>query len=423
MFERHGPVPLTGRAPLLVSVALLLISSGLTLAFDPGRDKDLAKGPETGLSPPLLHVLPGSCSNRAVRNISVGSYPMGIAYDPVNGNVYVATWGEGTSGGLVKVISGTSGNVVASVRVGHGPLGIATDTINGDLYVTNSLDGNVTVIDGSTNAALTSIPAGGSPYGIAFDPVNGYLYVADSLNTGGSTPPFVSPSTNLTVIDASTNRAVGSITVGVNPIDVLYDSTSGDILAINSGTASVFNVSVVNVSVGRSVRAISLDGSPGGAALDSQAGYLYVTDAFQDLVHVINVSSGIVVASIPVGENPSGAVIDPQDQRLYVANYNTANLTVISEKTQKVVGSIPVGTYPFRGAYDPANGNVYFTNIGSANVSVITVAQSSQPPTPSYSVYIETCLAIGASVVVILLIRRIRGREAKQQPRFSPPAS
>ncbi len=51
--------------------------------------------------------------------IRVGNAPNGIAFDPLNGNLYVANFETGT----VSVINGTTNSVIATVKLGPDLLG------------------------------------------------------------------------------------------------------------------------------------------------------------------------------------------------------------------------------------------------------------------------------------------------------------
>lgn len=103
--------------------------------------------------------------------IKVGPEPLGIAFDPFNGDWYVTIAGDSK----VLVISGQTNTVIGTpIAVGGLPRGIAFDSLNGDLYVTNQNNNTVTVISGQTNTVIDSpLPVGHEPTGIAFDSLNG----------------------------------------------------------------------------------------------------------------------------------------------------------------------------------------------------------------------------------------------------------
>jgi YVTN family beta-propeller protein len=115
-----------------------------------------------------------------IATIPVPGGPMGVAYDSIDGSIYVTD----SSAGTVLGINGTNLSVDTTVHVGNSPKGIVFDSHNGDLYVANSGSNNISVINGTTNATIgTGIPAGvngaGSPAAIAFDNGTHQVFVAD----------------------------------------------------------------------------------------------------------------------------------------------------------------------------------------------------------------------------------------------------
>ena len=81
-------------------------------------------------------------ANTVTATITVGSQPVGVAFNPDDGDLYVANRG----GGTVSVIDGTANTVTATITVGTGPFGIAFNPDNGDLYVANQRSNTVSVI-------------------------------------------------------------------------------------------------------------------------------------------------------------------------------------------------------------------------------------------------------------------------------------
>jgi YVTN family beta-propeller protein len=81
-----------------------------------------------------------------------------------------------------SVINTATNTVVGSpISVGAGPRGIAYDPVNGRMYVANSASNTVSVISTATNTVVGSpISVDSNPLGIAYDPVNGRMYVANS---------------------------------------------------------------------------------------------------------------------------------------------------------------------------------------------------------------------------------------------------
>jgi len=87
-------------------------------------------------------VVMDATNNRVVTTLGVGDYPLGVAFNPRDGNIYIANYGDGT----VSVIDSATNSVIATIPVGQGPQWLAFDPHNGNLYVTNSISGTVSVI-------------------------------------------------------------------------------------------------------------------------------------------------------------------------------------------------------------------------------------------------------------------------------------
>ena len=209
-----------------------------------------------------------------VATIPVGSIPIGVAFNPDNGFVYVANFNSNT----VSVIDPSTNTVVATIPVGTNPVGIAFNPNNGDLYVTNADDNNVSVIDGTTNTVTATIPVGNGPFDVAFNPNNGDLYVTNADDN------------NVSVIDGATNTVVTTIPLPVGSIPI-------------------------------------------GVAFNPDNGFVYVANFNSNTVSVIDPSTNTVVATIPVGTNPVGIAFNPDNGFMYVTNINSNTVSVIAPLT------------------------------------------------------------------------------------------
>jgi DNA-binding beta-propeller fold protein YncE len=140
-----------------------------------------------------------------VTMVSVGGYPRNVAFDPSDGYIYVTDAANATDNGeSVSVIGGTS--VVSTISGGpfNTPAGIAYDPADGDLYVANAYvksgtgGGSVTILNGTTIVGTTVV--GGSAIDAAYDPLNHWMYVIERY------------SDNVSVFDGTT--FLGSFSVG-----------------------------------------------------------------------------------------------------------------------------------------------------------------------------------------------------------------
>jgi YVTN family beta-propeller protein len=172
-------------------------------------------------------------TNKVVRTLDVGGIPSGIAYDPSNGYLYVANSGDDN----LTVINGSTEKTVGSIGLGGNPSLVAPNSVlydntTGDLYVLQWAANDVIVIDPTTAKNLTAISVGTGPVGEDSDPSLGFVYVANGQ------------SHNLTVINASTERVVGSIDLGAGAglQGVAVEPVTQRVYAADYGTN---NVSVV----------------------------------------------------------------------------------------------------------------------------------------------------------------------------------
>ncbi len=199
--------------------------NGSSLSFDGSES-----GTPLTINPPFpvtYHIMESNAPpGFVIDTIPVGNNPRGIAFNPINGNLYVTNSIFDT----VSVIDGTTNTVVGSpIPVGNNPIGIAFNPDNGFLYVANADDDTVSVIDGTTNTVVGSpIPVGDTPIGIAFNPDNGFLYVTNLI------------SDTVSVIDGTTNTVVGSpIPVGNAPRGITFNEDNGFLYVANSAGDTV----------------------------------------------------------------------------------------------------------------------------------------------------------------------------------------
>jgi YVTN family beta-propeller protein len=85
-----------------------------------------------------------------MKNIPVGWTPLGVVFDPANGNVYV-------SAGTVYVINSTSNGVIKNIPVGLEPAAVAFDSYSHNIIVANQYSNTISIIDGSNNKVVDTI--------------------------------------------------------------------------------------------------------------------------------------------------------------------------------------------------------------------------------------------------------------------------
>ncbi|NNM99584.1 MAG: hypothetical protein HKL91_07290 [Candidatus Eremiobacteraeota bacterium] len=265
--------------------------------------------------------------------------PIGDAYDPANGYIYVTDLsncairqlapGSGTAGsGTVVTVAGGGGcgyaDGTGAAAKFYNPAGVAYDPANGDLYVTddsncmvreiipgNGTAGSATVLTlaGSTTCGFAdgtgTTARFNHPASIAYDPVNGDLYVTDN---GNCVVRQVTP---------------GNGTANSGTVTTLAGSTCG--FAQGTGTSVKF-------------------GEASGIAYDSANGNFYITDYTNWVIWQMTPGNGTA---------------------------NSASAMVVAGGVRGWSDGIgPIAQYfsPDFLAYDPTNNALYITDAGSDTV-------------------------------------------------------
>ena len=346
-------------------------------------------------------IIINSTTNTIVGTIPVGLDPAGIVYDPSNGFLYVANWGAAT----ISVINGTSNTVVATIDLGsppipnsnipsgllYGPVGMAYDPNNGYIYVTTNIVwsssspfGNVVfVIDSKTNRVVGKINVGPGPAGIVYDPDNGYIYVAITGLDIGNLPLYFSagPGDTVSVINPRTNTVVDTITVGKGPFWIAYDPKNGYLYVTDTGSNEV---TVIDGRTNTVIGTIPVGSEPAGIVYDPDNGYLYVVNYGSDSISVI------ATTAMP---NTTAAQAAP----ITTTSTNTATVTsTAATSTTPVTVTVPV-TVNVTATVAAATPMTVTTTV----VSTVTVTK----PAASTSL-VEGIVIVMLIIAVIMLARR-----------------
>jgi DNA-binding beta-propeller fold protein YncE len=293
----------------------------------PGRDTpsfDLV----TNSGAASVSVLSDDVSLHFLPNVSVGSEPMGVAWDSdqasdgANGYVYVANHGSDNVSVLeYEVLQLKSGQFVSqfyvatSLRAGVDPWGVAFDPGTEQIYVANEnptgANGTVTVIQGDTTFLPTvvgTMTVGACPRALAYDPLHGNLYVT------------LYNSSNVEVVHPHSGLKDTYIGVGLDPIAVVYDPENGYAYVASQGSdsVSVFD----NTSL---VGSMTLTGPPAGLGFDPLNGYVYVTYATYSWDDLGVIAGTRLIGNVTIGSNargmpPEGVSLDRSTNLLLVAD-------------------------------------------------------------------------------------------------------
>jgi hypothetical protein len=171
----------------------------------------------------------------------IPGYLVGLTFDKA-GNLFVARQ-QVEGGGDVAQLDTATGAVIRTVASGFLPLGIATDPVSGDLFVTRS-GGPLIRIANPTAPAPTVSDYGenlSSPDGIDFGP-DGTLYLEDEgniISVTGTAAPVSGVNATLAYVSQADGIAVAETT---NP-------TERPFLAVNSNDGTITKVDLATTPV------------------------------------------------------------------------------------------------------------------------------------------------------------------------------
>jgi YVTN family beta-propeller protein len=236
--------------------------------------------------------------------LPAGSHPHGIALSPAGDTAFVAFHGNEHTGHTVGVFTTDPLALARTVELaptGAGPNGVALANAGGPYRVLTASrqTANVAVINPTTAMVERWLAADTMPNGVITAGAYGY-----AANFG---------SDSVTVFNAHTFAALGTLNVGHEPSLFAADPITGDV-------------------------------------------YLSLHGANQ----VLRLRDGAIAGHYDGVANPYGLAFDPASRRLYVANRGGANtVTVIDTAAGAQVGTIGVGREPFVLAVNPDSGHLF----------------------------------------------------------------
>ena len=338
----------------------------------------------------------------------------------------IATVGQQDEGGVVVPTNQVLNPAGLQVAFSGRPVGLALNPDESVLAVMNMKDLIlINTADGAIKQTLAISGAGHSFNGIVYSSGGDSIFSSDSvgriqkasisgLGVASWRSPIVLPQTSgnpvpcgmalsltgetlyvtlnrnntLGVINLSSETIVDQINVGIAPFDVVvvtgnkaYVSNwggrrpgGGETTAASAGSAVIVDsrgiasdgtISVVDLTLGETIKNISVDLHPSGLALSPDNARLFVACANSDTVSVIDTTLDEVVEKIyvrpderlPFGSAPNALVVSSDSKTLYVANGGNNAIAVITlgqnargdgggPLQSRVDGFIPTGWYP-----------------------------------------------------------------------------
>lgn len=188
-----------------------------------------------------LTVFDASVTDKAAGTIAVGDAThtfgtvMSLDIDESTGKIYTVALNSATAASIDVRNGGTVAYFDLGDHVSRAS-GVAYDPVNKRIFVASQGTNNVVVVDETTNKILADIPTGAQALNVAYNPYNSYVYVSN--RTGGT----------VTVIDSNTLKSVANLTAGTNTNHVSIGN-NGVAYAVDKGNPNqIFRIAPVAVA-------------------------------------------------------------------------------------------------------------------------------------------------------------------------------
>jgi YVTN family beta-propeller protein len=230
-------------------------------------------------------------------------------------------------GDHMMIVDEVSGKVLGDIPNTKGIHGTAIADTLGKGYTSNGQAATVTVFDLKTLKPITDIKTtGDNPDSIIYDPATKRVFTMNGR------------SNNSTVIDATTDKVVGTVDLGGKPEEPALDGR-GNIFVNLEDKSSIMEFDTKTLAVKGTWSLAPCDG-PSALAADTKNHRLFA--ACDKMIAVFNADTGKVVATPAIAGDPDGDGFDP-GTGLVFASVREGLLTVIHEDSPdkySIVGNV-----------------------------------------------------------------------------------
>ncbi|MEI7660880.1 MAG: YncE family protein [Bacteroidota bacterium] len=232
-------------------------------------------------------------------------------------------------GTIVQVLDVNEKKVAGTIPDAKGVHGIA---LAGDInkgFISNGKDTSVTVFDLKTLQVIIKVKVtGNNPDAVLYDPFSHRVFT------------FNGRSSNSTVIDAHSNKVIGTIALPGTPEFSVADGT-GKIYVNLEDKSQVCMINPITLAVEKTW-SVAPGEEPSGLAIDVENHRLFAVCGNKMMI-VLDADNGKVVSKLDIGDRVDGVSFDPALKRIYSSN-GDGTMTVVQEEnkdTFKVLENFP----------------------------------------------------------------------------------
>jgi YVTN family beta-propeller protein len=230
-------------------------------------------------------------TDRLVSSIDVGKAPHGLAISRDGRQVLAAVFGTSQ----VVAIDTVRNQVIWRIPVGN-PHNLAISPDGRMAYVAAQQRGAtaLVVLDLTIRRQMGAVPLDKTPRALSFSPDGNTLYFT------------LAGSDAVQVLDTARNQIIAQIPVGASPHHPLLNGEYGLVVSQGPGLLEVINPSTQKV-----IGTVTVGSQPHWIATSSNGDTAYVTNEGSNSVSVVDIGKQKVLATIPVGNAPRKIVVQP----------------------------------------------------------------------------------------------------------------
>ena len=366
-------------------------------ATDAASPSPTASVPSDSTGPPTPPTAPTSSPAAPEPGTVVGTSPtqaspIGVAYDQPGAGTPAYDLVTNSGSNSVTILNLNSANrSFQNLSVGSEPVGIAWDSLqdpqggNGYVYVANHLSNDVAVLDVPDAADQL-------PVRIVLlrgrHPSRGHRTVGRGVRPGRRadltsrtriSPATTAPSPSSRPTARSCPGVVATLPVGPNPRPIAYDPSYRNVYV---GLYNNSSVEVIHLHSTLKDTVLHLGQNPIAIACDRDDGYTYVAEAGSNRVNVL--ANTTLIGNVLLSGPPDAVTFDPLNGFVYVSYsiYGSDVLGVINGTriiANVSLGSNPQGVAPQGAALDESDNLLVVADAWDDSVSYLSTALEETP--------------------------------------------
>jgi serine/threonine-protein kinase len=361
-------------AVVAVAVAVVFIASPKTKTGGTAPPANAAGATTAGTaasSGSARSVAPGLAVPTVAEKIAVGQNPSYVQVAPNGKFAYIANSG----GHVINVLNTANDQVTGTVKIPQGPPQFISFSADSTTAYVSVYEGRKTAplvafINTATGQVTGTVPVNNvTPGPTTVSPDGRYLYVPNHNMVMGGTGDNL-----IDVIDTVSKKLVDTIPVDANPHWIVFGKNPNDGVFYATNHMSTV-VTVVKASTNKAVKTIEVGETPHSIAISPDGSRLAITSFNGNEVFVVSTATDNEVATVKVGRNPLEVAYSPDGRYIFTANNEDNTVTVIDAAGNRAIAEIPTGKAPTSISVLPDGHQAYVTDENDGTVEVLNIPQ------------------------------------------------